>query len=198
MFIIKNVSKREIDIPQLRIFLGPNEQIDLDMISSRFYTDQCSMLKSLVGGGVIKVLAKDDHSGTFQIKTAEVDQRTHVTITPPADNRDVLDAVKKLEEKLSRRLDDKIAAQSQQPQVDMQALTQALTALQSIVSQQAGKVEEKPKIEAVEIQDSRMVDVHKRTLDRLAGNAKSNVKHTEQISDNKHVKKNMDELEGLL
>lgn len=177
--------------------LGKGEQVDVDMVCSRYIAEQSAILKQNIRSGALRVIMKDDHRGTVQIKTAE-----YAPPPPPMvhkqDNSDVIDAVKQLEAKLEKRLEEKVtAAQQQQPQIDPALLSQALAAIQGLVNQAGKAVPSKEENPSEEVSE-RVVDIHKRTLDRLAGNAQSNVKHTEQISDNSSVQKNIDELEGLL
>jgi hypothetical protein len=197
MFIVKNVSNQDVELPDLHIVLSSKDQIDLDMVTSRFHSEQSRSLKGAFRGGYLKVIVKDDHRGDYQIKTDELSRQQPIFITPPDPNKnqDVIEAVKQLEEKLAKRLDDKLSNTPQQPQIDLAALTQALTVLQNLANQ-AVKPAATEKVE--EASDERVVDIHKRTLDRLSKDAQSNVKHTEETADNSSVQRNIDELEGLL
>jgi len=188
VFVVKNITKNEISIPDLRINLSPGDQVDLDMVTSRFYIEQSWTLKGLLRNHGLKCIVKDDGSGVYQIKTAENPSYNPNEKT----SSDVIAAVKNLEEKLSKRLDEKIASQSQQPQIDINLLNQALSALQGIASQSI-----KGNVEKTDVDNSLVVDIQKRTLDRLSNSSTSNVKHEEQITDN-NVSKNIEELEGLL
>ena len=112
MYIVKNISKTEVSIPELRVNLAPNDQIDLDMVSSRFYIDQSSLLKRCLRNNALKCIFKDDGSGAFQIKRSEYVQDVKAEVSPS----DVVDAVKQLEEKLTKRLEERV---STQPQIDV-------------------------------------------------------------------------------
>lgn len=197
MFIVKNISNQDVELPDLHIVLSSKDQIDLDMVTSRFHSEQSRSLKGAFRGGYLKVIVKDDHRGDYQIKTDELARQQPIFITPPDPNKnqDVIAAVKQLEEKLAKRLDDKLSNTPQQPQIDLTALTQALAVLQNLTNQ-AAKPAAPEKVE--EASDERVVDIHKRTLDRLSKDAQSNVKHTEEKADNSSVQRNIDELEGLL
>ena len=83
---------------------------------------------------------------------------------------------------------------SSQPQIHLNLLNQTLSALQGVVSQVSKPKEEV--VEQKEIDDPRIVDIHKRTLNRLSSNLESNVRHEEQTTDN-NVTKNIQELENL-
>lgn len=192
MFIVKNIIRSDVSIPELRITLSPGDQIDLDMISSRFYIDQSRTLKAMFRGNALKCVFKDDGQGTYQIKTEEVyTPHSDLNVKTPSD---VIDAVKQLEDKLSKRLDEKLTSQ---PQVDLNLLNQALTALQGIAAKVGGQAPQVEKSEDAKVEDSRIVNIHERTLDRLSSGTKSNVKHDEQTTDS-NVTKNIQELEGLL
>lgn len=188
MYLVKNVSKFDISIPDLRITLAPGDQIDLDMVASRFYIDQSSSLRRAFGPNGLKCVYKNGG------EPAPLPEAKLITTEVPVsknDSVDVINAVKQLEEKLSKRLDEKI---NSQPQIDMNLINQTLSALQSVVSQVSKPKEEV--VEQKEIDDPRIVDIHKRTLNRLSNNLESNVKHEEQTTDN-NVTKNIQELENL-
>jgi len=190
MYIVKNISKTEVSIPELRVNLAPNDQIDLDMVSSRFYIDQSSLLKRCLRNNALKCIFKDDGSGAFQIKRSEYVQDVKAEVSPS----DVVDAVKQLEEKLTKRLEERV---STQPQIDVNLLNQALAALQGIASQTSQNKTTQPS-NTEETDDTRMVDIHKRTLNRLTNKAETSVKQEEQRTDSSDVMKNTKELEGLL
>lgn len=191
MYVIKNISKTEVSIPELRVNLAPGDQIDLDMVSSRFYIDQSSTLRGFLRGSTLKCIRKDDGSGAFQIKMIEIAQEAEKPQISPSD---VVDAVKQLEEKLSKRLDEKM---SSQPQVDVNLLNQALAALQGLAGQVGPNKPNQPSNNETETEDPRLVDIHKRTLNRLTDKAETSVRQDEQKTDS-NVSKNIEELEGLL
>lgn len=194
MFIVKNVTNQQIEIPELRVVLAPDEKLDLDMVASRFYIDQSRNLRACFNGKKLLCVFKDD--GTKAIKPVEVNNEQ---VSTSVKNIDVIDAVKQLEDKLTKRLDEKVA--NQQPQVDMNVLNQALAALQSLVNNtQNPQTAKTAKIDDTSISDvdeKRLIDIQKRTVNRLVNKAESNVKHEEQIT-NTDVNKNVNELEGLL
>mgnify|MGYP003473208947 FL=1 len=189
MYLVKNVSKFDISIPDLRITLAPGDQIDLDMVASRFYIDQSSSLRRAFGPNGLKCVYKNGGGEASPLPEAKI--ATTETPANKNDSVDVINAVKQLEEKLSKRLDEKM---SSQPQIDLNLLNQTLSALQGVVSQVSKPKEEV--VEQKEIDDPRIVDIHKRTLNRLSSNLESNVRHEEQTTDN-NVTKNIQELENL-
>ena len=192
MYIIKNISVHDVTIPELRITLSPNEKIDLDMVTSRFYIEQSRNLKAMLRCDKLKCIVKDDGSVTVKIPDMpqfieDVDQTSPVN---------VMDAVKELEEKLAKRLEEKVA--NAQPQVDMNAFNQALAALQNLVGGIKSPVNSpQPQEKTDDVDNKKLVDIQKRTLNRLVNKAESNVKHEEQTTD-KDVRRNVSELEGLL
>ncbi len=194
MYIVKNISKTEVSIPELRVNLAPNDQIDLDMVSSRFYIDQSSLLKRCLRNNALKCIFKDDGSGAFQIKRSDYVPENVTGAKAEVSPSDVVDAVKQLEEKLTRRLEERV---STQPQVDVNLLNQALAALQGIASQ-AGQNKTTQPSNTEESDDPRTVDIHKRTLNRLTNKAETSVRQEEQRTDSSDVMKNTQELEGLL
>jgi len=196
MYVVKNISTREISMPDLHIVLSPGDQIDIDMMCARFRSEQSFGLKQLIVGGYLKVIIRDDHRGGIQIKTPEAKMPEDMPEYIPK-NRDVLDAVKDMEEKLGKKIDEKIA-NSQQSQIDPNLLNQALSALQALASGGVAAPQVPDKVINTEISDKKAVEIQQRMLNRKAINTESNVTHTEQIVDNSDIKKNMDELEGLL
>ena len=195
MYIIKNNSSHEVTIPELRVTLSPGEKIDLDMVTSRFYIEQSRNLKALFRADKLKCIIKDDG-----ITSAKMPEVVYVDPAPNAPSpTDVMDAVKDLEEKLAKRIEEKVA--NAQPQVDMTAFNQALAALQSLVgnaniktNNAAPKKEDKSNND---VDSAKLIDIQKRTVNRLVNKAESNVRHEVQTTD-KDVAKNVSELEGLL
>ena len=190
MFVVKNITKHDVDIPELRVTLSPGHTIDLDMISSRFYIEQARSLRSLFSSKSLLCLNKDSGSINMQ-PVANVDQ--------PQQNSsmDVINSIKQLEEKLTKRIDEKVS--HSQPAVDVNALNQALAALQNLTVI-VGNSQSQPQSQSQETKDvdqGKLVDIQKRMVNRLAGNTESKVKHEEQTTD-KDVTKNIQELEGLL
>jgi len=189
MFVVKNITKHDVDIPELRVTLSPGHTIDLDMISSRFYIEQARSLRSLFSSKSLLCLNKDSGSINMQPTVAMADQ--------PQQNSsmDVISSIKQLEEKLTKRIDEKVS--HSQPAVDVNALNQALAALQNLTTI-VGNAQPQPQSqEAKDVDQGKLVDIQKRMVNRLAGNTESKVKHEEQTTD-KDVTKNIQELEGLL
>jgi hypothetical protein len=108
---------------------------------------------------------------------------------------DVINSIKQLEEKLTKRIDEKVS--HSQPAVDVNALNQALAALQNLTAIVGNSQPQAQSQEAKDVDQGKLVDIQKRMVNRLAGNAESKVKHEEQTTD-KDVTKNIQELEGLL
>lgn len=192
MYIIKNISVHDVTIPELRITLSPNEKIDLDMVTSRFYIEQSRNLKAMLRCDKLKCIVKDDGSVTVKIP----DMPQFIEDVEQTNPVNVMDAVKELEEKLAKRLEEKVA--NAQPQVDMNAFNQALAALQNLVGGIKSPVNSpQPQEKIDDVDNKKLVDIQKRTLNRLVNKAESNVKHEEQTTD-KDVRRNVSELEGLL
>jgi len=181
-------------VPELSLTLGPGNKIDLDMITSRHYIDQSRTLRNLLSTNKMICIVRDDGSGAYQIK------RVHVQESKPQSpsSSDVMESIKQLEDKITKRIDEKVA--NSQPQIDVNALNNAISALKPLTGV-SGKIshiaEQKIEEAKSEIDPKRLVDIQKRTVGRLVNNAESNVKHDEQITD-KDVAKNARELEGLL
>lgn len=192
MYIIKNVSTHDVTVPDLRVTLTPGEKIDLDMVTSRFYIDQSSMLRGLFRANKLQCIMKDTGVGGYEVYQPQIEVQQ-----PVVDNsQSVIDVVKKLEEKLAKRLDEKV--QNTQPQVDINALNQVLQNLQAIVGQGSlSNVKTQQNTQNTDIDDSKMIDIQKRTVNRLVNKAESKVTHDEQTTD-KDVNRNLRELEDLL
>lgn len=188
MFIVKNITTLDVDIPDLRITLAPNQKIDLDMVTSRFYIDQSGVLKNLLRTQKLQCIIKD--SGISPVKKHEQPQ------APQASQVDVLNAVKSLEAKIEKRISEKVA--TQQTNVDVVALNQALTALQKLVGD--GKVANQTsntQNEDTKIDDAKLVELQKKTVNRLVNKTEIKVNHDVQTGSS-NVKENIKELEDLL
>lgn len=186
MFIVKNITTLDVDIPDLHVTLSPNQKLDLDMVTSRFYIDQSGVLKNLLRTNKLQCIIKD--GGINPVKKiepiAEKSQATQV---------DVLNAVKSLEAKIEKRITEKVS--TQQPNVDMTAFNQALSALQTLVNNNAGNKQSNTNTEDVD--EKTLIEMQKRTLNRIVTKTESSVKHDVQTTD-RDVAKNAEELEGLL
>jgi len=188
MFVVKNITKHDVDIPELRVTLSPGHTIDLDMISSRFYIEQARSLRSLFSSKSLLCLNKD--SGAINMQPAAAADQPQQN-----SSMDVINSIKQLEEKLTKRIDEKVS--HSQPAVDVNALNQALAALQNLTAIVGNSQSQVQSQEAKDVDQGKLVDIQKRMVNRLAGNAESKVKHEEQTTD-KDVTKNIQELEGLL
>lgn len=189
MFVVKNVTKHDIDIPELRVTLSSGHTIDLDMISSRFYIDQARSLRTLFAAKSLLCLNKDSGSINLSPVTTEEPSIKQNSST------DVLNSIKQLEEKLTKRIDEKVS--NSQPAVDVNALNQALAVLQNLTTIVGNSQPQPQPQESKDVDQGKLVDIQKRMVNRLAGNAESKVNHEEQTTD-KDVTKNIQELEGLL
>jgi hypothetical protein len=194
MYIIKNITTYDITIPDLRITLTPDEKIDLDMVTSRYYIDQSSTLRGLFRANKLQCIIKDTGINTYEVHRQEY-QPIIESPKPEANQQDVIDAVKKLEEKLAKRLDEKM--QNSQPQIDMNAINQVLQTLQNLVGNNQQVASKPIETNAKDIDDKKMVDIQKRTVNRLVNKTESSVKHDEQMSD-RNINRNASELEDLL
>ncbi len=188
MFVVKNITKHDVDIPELRVTLSPGHTIDLDMISSRFYIEQARSLRSLFSSKSLLCLNKD--SGSINMQPSAIADQSQQN-----SSMDVINSIKQLEEKLTKRIDEKVS--HSQPAVDVNALNQALAALQNLTAIVGNSQPQPQNQEAKDVDQGKLVDIQKRMVNRLAGNAESKVKHEEQTTD-KDVTKNIQELEGLL
>lgn len=199
MFVVQNISSQEISIPDLRVVLSPGEKVDLDMVSSRFYIEQSSSLKSYFKCDILKCLIKDSNSETYKIGLNNKIENNHSQEKNAA--TEIINAVKQLEEKLNKRIDEKVSQTSNQAGIDPNVLNQALAALQALASQNTKKPEEKQEpvqpIEASEMSNKKLIDIQKRTLNRISTNTESKVNYKEEKTDNNITKKTQ-ELEDLL
>lgn len=194
MFVVKNITNREISIPELRINLSPGNTIDLDMVSSRFYIEQARSLKYLFSSNSIVCVVKDSGSSSVQLNSPEQNYKTDEINNS---SQDIINYIKQLDHKLSKRIDEKSSQAI--PGVDPEALNKAigvLMSLQNFIPYQ-NKKEEKSSEDQKSIDETKVINIQKRTIDRLSSNAQSKVRHEEQKTD-KDVTKNAEELEGLL
>jgi hypothetical protein len=60
MYIVQNISDKEISLSDLKISLKPNQKIDLDLSYNRHNIEKSSSLSIGINKGIIKILRKDD------------------------------------------------------------------------------------------------------------------------------------------
>lgn len=195
MYIVKNVTSQDISIPELSITLSPGNKVDLDMVSSRYYIDQSRTLKSLLLTNKITCILKDDGRGSFQIKRVSSVKEPQTQQGPSSS--DVIDSIKQLEDKITKRIDEKVT--NSQANLDVNALNNAIAALQALAGKggQVAPTKSEDKDTSGELDEKRLLEIQSRTVGRLVGKSESHVKHEEQITD-KDIAKNAKELEDLL
>lgn len=198
MYLIRNISNQEIALGDLRIALKSGQQIDLDMICSRYVAEQSPSLKVFLKRSMLKIVSKDTPFAGKQITVKEV----HVT-TPPA-NEEILKEMREQEKRLIERqeilikkhLGDAAAKSGIDPKA-MEALQSAIAALQGIAVSGGPQTVSKSSDAGDAIEDGTAVEIQKRTLDRLSKNSQGSIKHEESKSKS-NVDSNIEELGDLL
>lgn len=189
MFMIKNVSKTEIEINDLHISIQPNRSVDLDMICSRQSAIQSLNLRAAISKGIIKIVRKDGVEFLPKDKSASEIQK------------DMHDLEKRLTEKMNAQISKHIkSGTEQQSNIDINGLTSAVEQLNNI-AKQLGSVQQvqqkQPSEEPSDMTNDKIVDIHQRAIGRMSKNVQGNIKH-EETKSKSDVKKNIDELENLL
>lgn len=197
MYIIKNISKQDLVLGDLRLSLRPGQQQDLDKISSRYVLEQSTSIKTGIKKRLIKVIRKDS-------STSPPTSEAITTIVEKDSNEEVMKEIKALKKDLINR--QQAIARQQQTAIEsaggglggdaMGQLNQAIAALQSVAQGGGGSVSE-VKDDEFDLPDDKAVEVHKRTVNRLSKDTKGKITHSESRS-NANVDSNIDELEDLL
>lgn len=195
MYRVRNVSKQEIALGDLKIALRPGQEIDLDMICSRYIAEQSVSLKVFLKKSMLKIISKDTPGIIKHTKEIIVTEK-------PSNNEEILKELRDQEKRLIERQDLMIkkhlgeATKGLDPKA-MEALQSAIAALQNIVVPTAAKVEAKPVEAQGPIGDKTAIEIQKRTLDRLSKNVSGKISHEESKSKS-NVDSNIDELGDML
>jgi hypothetical protein len=177
MYIVQNISDKEISLSDLKISLKPNQKIDLDLSYNRHNIEKSSSLSIGINKGIIKILRKDD---IF----SKTEEKNNTSIT-----KDNLD---EMEKRLSNLMESRLV--KSETNVDNSYIQKILEQL-SIIASSDKTVKTDKEEDYVDEKD--LVDIHTRSLNRLNTNAKGNISHSENVQKN-DIQNNIDELDSLL
>lgn len=193
MYIVRNVSKQEIALGDLRIALKSGQQLDLDMICSRYVAEQSPSLKTFVSRGMLKIITKDTPGVIKEIKTVTI-------IEKDVRNEDIRREIRESEQRIVERQDAMLrkhlgdVSKKGLDQNSLEALQQAITALQQIAGSKSGPSQSEKESS---IDDVKAVDIQTRTIDRLSKNTQGKIK-SEETKSQSSVDGNIDELDKML
>jgi len=197
-FIVKNTTRHEISLGDLRAAIQPGKTEDLDRLASRHVINQSNDLRIAVRRGALKVLKKDEPGAPTTLRQQTIEVHKEQT------NEEVLKHMQDMEKRLTAKMNAQVNKHLDNPQGQgmnpeaMQQLNSAIQALQSLTS--AGGVPSQQSIaETVEteIPDDTSVEIHSRTIDRLTKGAEGQIKQ-DKTKGSSNVDRNIDELEDFL
>lgn len=196
MYLVRNTSTQEIALGDLRIALKPGQQIDLDMICSRYVAEQSPSLKVFLKKGMLRIASKDVPNVIKEVHEVRV-------VAAPQNNEEILREMREQEKRLFDRQEALIRKHLADPSKGgmdpkaLEALQTAIAALQGLAA--GGTVAKAPqRMEPQEgLEEGTAVEIQKRTVDRLSKNAKGTIRHEESKAAS-NVDKNIDELGNLL
>jgi len=202
LYLIKNISRGELALGDLRLSLRPGQQQDLDMIASRYVSEQSNCLRVAIKTGRIKIIKKDggiaDIPKSKPRKVIRKNKTTIVEVSTPRDDEAILGEIKQLEKRMAERQDILVrkhlkgeTGESKINPEQVEALNAAIAALQGITG---GFV---PKEEEFHLADDQAVKIQEKTIERLTKEAKGTISHEEKITKS-NVDSQIDELEELL
>mgnify|MGYP003123066991 CR=1 FL=1 len=197
-FIVKNTTRHEISLGDLRAAIQPGKTEDLDRLASRHVIDQSNDLRIAVRRGALKVLKKDEPGAPTALRQQAIEVHKEQT------NEEVLKQMQEMEKRLTARMNAQVSKHLDSPQgqgMDPEAIQQLNSAIQALQSITGGIVPQQQKTVAdnveTEIPDDTSVEIHSRTIDRLTKGSKGQIKQ-DKIKGSSNVDKNIDELEGFL
>lgn len=193
MYWIRNISNQEIALNDLRIALKRGQEIDLDMICSRYFAEQSFSLKHFIKKSMLKIVSKDEPNLSKKIVHNE----------RSASNDEIMKELREQEKRIIERQDaliKKHLGDANKSGIDpktMENLQTAIAAMQAIA--QSGGSTAAPKSQNVTeaVEDGTAVEIQKRTLNRLSRGTQGNIKQNETKSTS-NVDSNIDELGDLL
>jgi len=197
-FIVKNTTRHEISLGDLRAAIPPGKTEDLDRLASRHVINQSNDLRIAVRRGALKVLKKDEPGAPTTLRQQTIEVHKEQT------NEQVLKQMQEMEKRLTAKMNAQVSKHIDSPQgqgMDPEAMQQLNSAIQALQNITGGVVPQQQQSVAnnieTEIPDDTSVEIHSRTIDRLTKGSKGQIKQ-DKIKGSSNVDKNIDELEGFL
>ena len=195
MFLIANAGRSEITLSDLGVVLLPNQAIDLHKVKTDMPPEKSKDLSLAARRGAIKILKRDE----------PVAPQPNITINEGVDKDELLSDLKSfIKEELSgiespkndnselKELIELLKSQ-QQNNISMEQI-QSLLAAQSLQGDSAAL---SPDVD-VDIDESKIAEMHSKAVDKLAKNMRGEVDYSKQKVKDESISANADELEGLL
>lgn len=175
MYIIKNVSNRDISLSDLKITVKSGQKTDLDELFSRYVIEKSNSLSIGINKGFLKIIRKDDIS----------------SISIPKEDKKENDITKEYLQEMENRISNLVISKSTSNPSDINVNSLA-EKLINILGNKENKVEN------YDYEDpENIVDIHTKSLDRMNKEVDGMISHKEEILE-KDIQKNIDELDGLL
>ena len=191
MYLIVNISKRDICISDLKISLQPKQAIDLDKVVSRDRSQSSIDLKQCLSSHFIKILQKDGEK--IKVKIEEKPQKiVSETYISEEQLKDIKEEIKK---EIIKNMQLNVTKSS-----DSQEVIDKINQLMLLVQQGGNKDLTSNDFTGVKTEDidyKTLSDIHAKVVNKMTKKAEANVKYEEEKSDNS-VSDNASELEDLI
>lgn len=176
MYIVKNISKGKVIIGDLDLIIHNNEQIDLDLKFSREAIETSSNLRAALNTDrkpVLMIVSKDTKVATADLVAMEKRIKEQI--------KQELGKISQTPQtgNLDAKLDQILASLSNSPHV---------SSTQNTSSEIAENLPD----------DDKMIDIHKRSIDRITRNSSGFVEAKHEIKEDENLDKNANELDGMI
>lgn len=187
MYMVKNYGKKPIALGDLHITVSPNRALDLDMLFSRQVSENSPSLRTAISHQYLKVVRKDE------LKEG----------TPAFHAEKLAEQISEMEQRITKNLSEQIARHVSSnpngtPNVNIDGLQGVVDQLKKLAEQASASQQSQPQADSSnDIPDEKMVNIHKRSVERMSRDVKGNIKH-DKTSEKSDISKNLNELEGLI
>jgi len=187
MLIIANKSNKNIVISDLKLVIKKKQVLDLDKLNLHISPKSSKDLRILLSNGSL-----------IQMNRSKIDTDSNKTADVPKNvNSDILVEMKKIiRSEISKQKPKNIVADNTNVIKAIQHLTN-LVGKSSVSSGEKEKTEENYNID-VDIDEDKLVEIHAKKIERIAGLTERYVEYVEEESDNASVIDNVEELENML
>jgi hypothetical protein len=193
MYIIRNNTEGKVIIGDLNLTLTHGEEKDLDLLFSRSTIAGSHNLRSAISPSKAKrpavVVVKDSPDIVISVAPQPI-------ATPlPTVDQDALEAMEmrireQMAEQMKKLMEKDKTATTDDLAAKMDLILKALASGQTTAA--------KPSVAEEEIDDEKMIDIHKRTIERLTRNSKASIQSSQSESKDTGVNDKAEELEGLI
>ena len=193
MFFIINSTKNKISIGDLGLILGPRKALDLDKRMKRSKSESSKTLKNLIHAGIIKVKRKD-------FDTPPAKEVTEIHTTDSEELKKLRKEMQKSMKEMAQDIKDEMSKSDKNVSVkDLnEMMEQIKKSIENINVTQGTSIQQENLEEEVEIDIEKISEIHKRAVEKIVKNTKSeNIQHREHIEVN-DLEQNVSELEDLL